>query len=367
MPNDMFMLRDGDAPAGLKLTAFASELEFQHLLANYPELLAGSRIDEGSPRRWLLVSRETAIPSGADGAARWAVDHLFIDQDGIPTLVEVKRQTDSRIRREVVGQMLDYAANGVVYWPVDALRARFESRCDAEGIDPGAQIKDLAGGDMDPDRFWRGVGENLRAGRVRMLFVADVLPPELRRVVEFLNEQMSPAEVLALELRRFEGQGMTTLVPTLYGRTEVAANRKGIASGTQWTQTAFIEKMMTRPDAEAGVGMALLAWIEANATPVWGRGKQDGSLSAGLSHGSQAFNALSVYTNGQVDLGFAQMAGKGDTVAAVSREWRLRVAAIPGLEGVETRNGLKLSHLADEATLTRFTQELDWLAMQLRG
>jgi hypothetical protein len=32
----------------------------------------------------------------------------------VPTLLEVKRSSDTRIRREVVGQMLDYAANGVV-------------------------------------------------------------------------------------------------------------------------------------------------------------------------------------------------------------------------------------------------------------
>ena len=47
----------------------------------------------------------------------------------MPTLVEVKRSDDTRIRREVVGQMLDYAANGVVYWPAERLRADFESRC----------------------------------------------------------------------------------------------------------------------------------------------------------------------------------------------------------------------------------------------
>jgi len=40
-----------------------------------------------------------------------------LDQDAIPTIVEVKRSTDTRIRREVVGQMLGYAANAVVYCP----------------------------------------------------------------------------------------------------------------------------------------------------------------------------------------------------------------------------------------------------------
>jgi 5-methylthioribose kinase len=41
--------------------------------------------------------------------------------------VEVKRSSDTRIRREVVGQMLDYAANAVVYWPLEMIRAKFEA------------------------------------------------------------------------------------------------------------------------------------------------------------------------------------------------------------------------------------------------
>jgi len=34
--------------------------------------------------------------------------------------------------------MLDYAANGVVYWPAERLRADFETRCAVEGKDAGA-------------------------------------------------------------------------------------------------------------------------------------------------------------------------------------------------------------------------------------
>ena len=82
-------------------------------------------MDPHEPRRWLLVSQEHGVPDrgGATGD-RWSLDHLFVDQDAVPTLVEVKRSTDSRIRREVVRQMMDYAANGVLYWPLDRLREK---------------------------------------------------------------------------------------------------------------------------------------------------------------------------------------------------------------------------------------------------
>ncbi len=41
--------------------------------------------------------------------------------------MEVKRSTDMRIRREVVGQMLDYAANALSYWRVETIRGHFEA------------------------------------------------------------------------------------------------------------------------------------------------------------------------------------------------------------------------------------------------
>lgn len=40
------------------------------------------------------MKREPGIASQQDGGDRWSTDHVFLDQDGIPTLVEVKRTSD---------------------------------------------------------------------------------------------------------------------------------------------------------------------------------------------------------------------------------------------------------------------------------
>jgi hypothetical protein len=66
------------------------------------------------------------VPADGDSGDRWSLDHLFADQDAIPTFVEVKRSTDTRIRREVVAQMLDYAANGTEYWTMNKIRLSFK-------------------------------------------------------------------------------------------------------------------------------------------------------------------------------------------------------------------------------------------------
>ncbi|MGI8964147.1 MAG: hypothetical protein ACR2GI_06550, partial [Thermomicrobiales bacterium] len=135
MKGGIFLLQ-GNKLVGLNETQYEVESLLQELLANYPDLLVGSQVDPVSPRRWLHVASESGIPGEEGGSGRWSLDHLFLDQDGVPTLVEVKRSTDTRIRREVVGQMLDYAANAVVYWPAIAIRTQFERNCERKGTDP---------------------------------------------------------------------------------------------------------------------------------------------------------------------------------------------------------------------------------------
>jgi hypothetical protein len=100
-------LLSGENLVEMREQAYDSEDLLQAWLAKYPNLLAGGEQVTGSPRRWLLVKREAGVPDREAGGDRWSLDHLFIDQDAVPTLVEVKRSDDTRIRREVVGQMLD--------------------------------------------------------------------------------------------------------------------------------------------------------------------------------------------------------------------------------------------------------------------
>ena len=182
------------------------------------------------------------VPGEEGGPDQWSVDHLFLDQDGIPTLVEVKRAADTRIRREVVGQMLDYAANAVATWPVEVVRARFEATC-AKGNEIPAQVlvdKLRVAPEAGVEVFWEQVKTNLQAKRIRLVFVADEIPPELRRIVEFLNATMAPVEVLAVEIHQYAGQGAKTLVPQVIGQMADAQARKGtIVPARLWDEPTF--------------------------------------------------------------------------------------------------------------------------------
>jgi hypothetical protein len=176
----IFLIQDNGQLIEMTEREYDSEDLLQELLAKYPSLISGEQIDSESPRRWLLISREISLPSQEDGAGRWSVDHLFLDQDAIPTLIEVKRSSDTRIRREVVGQMLDYAANAVVYWPIESIRAQFEANSQAHGLDPEQRLSEFVGLDSDSEQFWQKAKTNRQAGKVRMIFIADEIPTELR-------------------------------------------------------------------------------------------------------------------------------------------------------------------------------------------
>lgn len=210
------------------------EVLLQRDLADYPKLLAGDRMTPADPRRWVLVGREASVPEEQGGSERWSADHLFVDQDAVPTIVEVKRSEDTRRRREVVGQMLDYVSHAALYWDAEDLKATFERTCDEEETVPEAELSELLDGDEDAvQTFWERVETNLRSGNVRLLFVADDVPSELKRIVEFLNEQLPTVEVLAVEVTPYTSGDRTAYVPRLHGRTEEA--RSGAVSGTRPT------------------------------------------------------------------------------------------------------------------------------------
>ncbi len=221
---------------------FSTEDELQALIAQHPELLDGEQIRPGDPRRWILISREKGIAESADASARWSVDHLIVDQDAVPTLVEVKRGSNSEIRRQVVGQMLEYAAHAANTWTADQLRQTFEESSIASGIEPDRKLSELLDEDDDTDvnQFWEKVTTNLNATRLRLLFVADEIPDELERIVMFLNAQMPNVEVLAVEIKQFKGQHSQTLVPRVIGRIADSSRSSSSRTRSRLSRESFL-------------------------------------------------------------------------------------------------------------------------------
>jgi hypothetical protein len=387
MSGKIFVMQGDESLRSLSEQDFVTEDDFQSLLEKYPDLLPGEQIDPVMPRRWLLVSREYGVPDEENATDRWALDHLFLDQDGIPTLVEVKRRSDARLtntRREVVGQMLDYAANAVVYWPVETMRARFEAGCEARGESDLMKLiefldLDTHNGDEYDDaiqQFWEKVKLNLQASRLRLLFVADFIPPELRRIVEFLNANMNSVEVLAVEIKHFVGTDangaiLRTLVPRVFGQSAQAEQKKA-APRTQptqnWNEEMYFEGIEAQRD-EAQVSRTLLDWAKKNELSiVWGKGITS-SFSVRLTDARGHHSLFAVYGSSSIEFGFQYMRKQPPFTDDGLREtWRRKLNEIEGVRIDENpeRPNIPLTSFLQNDKLQQLLIALDWALEQIR-
>jgi hypothetical protein len=350
----IYLLREQGLVA-LSEQSYDSEAMLQELLAQHPALLAGEQLIDGSPRRWLFVDREVAL-SADTGASSWYVDHLFLDQDGIPTLIEVKRSSDTRIRREVVGQMLDYAASAVDRWPLQALRDRFADQ------DSKARLDAFLDG-AEPETYWQSVAANLEAGRIRMIFVADEIPPELRKVVDFLARQLRSAEVFAIEVRQFQGSGEQALVPRLVSMPK--SSGAAPLPRKQWDEASFFGELQLRSPGSVRIVREIYAWAQKSMTDFWfGNGATLGSCFPRLELPNGRLLLFAIWTSGGLEMQFQHMKVPPLDQLEVRRELLARLNQIPGLsipsDGITRRPSFALSVLDKPESLQAFLRAMDW-------
>lgn len=149
----------------------------------------------------------------------------------------------------------------------------------------------------------------LAASKLRLVFVADEFPPELRRIVEFLNRQMHQTDVFAVEVRQFVSPDGThrTLVPRLVGKVEgKSSTAAGSGSGPRWDRSRFVEALgsanqllVPALDELVRFGTEL-----TGRDPEWGRGRDRGSITMRLVENGLRISAFTVYSTAEVSVNF---------------------------------------------------------------
>lgn len=287
MANAYVVRPDGRTDVMERVRCINEDLELQLILKNNPDLLPGEQITPDNPRRWLLIKREMPVPDPNTGSDRWSIDLLFADQDAIPTFVECKRYEDTRSRREVIGQVLEYAANGHYYWTAELLSGFAAAAANQikQSLDEAIRVLQPTD-ELSAEAFFERLHNNLREGQVRLIFFMEESPTELRSVVDFLNKQMERSEILIVEARQYEREGLRVVVPMLFGYTEEARKAKRSVTvntpGTrkQWDKNSFFD------DARARLGDGHVQPLEAlhdqclalGYEIVWGSGPSMGSF-----------------------------------------------------------------------------------------
>jgi hypothetical protein len=332
--------------------------------------LAGD--ESGEHSAWVLVKREAGVADRADGSDRWSLDHLFLDHAGVPTLVEVKRSSDTRARREVVAQMLDYAANATAHWNVESLRTWFEAECLRRGVDPEARLAEVDATDVDA--YWEGVKTNLAADRIRLVFVADVIPRELRSIIEFLNRQMSETEVYGIEVKHYvDADGARqTIVPRIIGQTEAAQAAKsgGRRPSGEWNEERLLDVIAAGVHGEeaAAVARSVIDWAKTREglTIRYGRGVHHGTARVKLDDQRATLTAFYINTDGTISIPWAYLAEKPPFDSPEMRDdlrRRINNAAPAAALPPEEERGypsFDLTALSSEEDRNGFCEAWDW-------
>lgn len=317
MASAYILRRDGSSEEMPRIRCRNEDRELQQILEANPDLLPGDQISPDDPRRWLIIKREMPVPSPDSGMDRWSIDFLFSDQDAIPTFVECKRYADTRSRREVVGQMLEYAANGHFYWTAEILRTYAAEAAAASGSTLESMLAGLEPTDrLSVDAYFETLQQNLREGQTRLIFFLEESPPELRSVVDFLNRQMERSEVLLVEARQYVHSGVKIVVPTLFGYTEEARFvKRSVAVSTpgtrrKWNRETYFADAREKLEPEQVCALETLLHhsVELGCIVRWGTGAQNGSFS--ISEPSVCQRSLiSCYSNGDLTFNLHWLSG----------------------------------------------------------
>ena len=268
-PTDEVFLLDGESVHSLparpmRVGLFGKTLEdaLQTLLERCPQVIPGKQIDaaSGDPPRFVLLRREMPI-------GNWSLDHLFVDQKAVLTLVETKLMQNPEARREVIGQAIEYAANASELWGNGVARQRATEYWSKLGKNLDEGVCQECGEDLNIEEFWSAVEENLQRGKIRIIIAADELRPEVRRMIEYVNAEMRNAEVLGLELKCYgKNDGSLVLVPRIIGQTQAITGGKPPGTGvTVWTEERLRNVYENLSDRQ--IGQRLLRVLD------WAAGK----------------------------------------------------------------------------------------------
>jgi hypothetical protein len=140
-----------------------------------------------------------------------------------------------------------------------------------------------------------------------LLFVADEIPKELKRIVEFLNEKMEDVEVLAVEVRQYKGESIQTLVPRVFGQTLQSENKKSSEKTRLWDKESVVKELEKKGlQLESKITKNIIDWIEKEKIPnKYGKGASNGNCIIGaITREGRFISIFSINTSSHIYVQF---------------------------------------------------------------
>jgi len=151
------------------------------------------------------------------------VDLLFINNDGLLTLVECKLWKNPEARREVIGQILDYAKE-ISSWTYNELQAAIR-KSSKQQIQSLYQL--VGSEELDESEFIDSVVRNLKRGRFLLLIVGSGIRESVELITDFLqrhahmNFSLALVEVAIFQMPSHVGSGHLVLPRVVAQTVEV--------------------------------------------------------------------------------------------------------------------------------------------------
>ena len=189
------------------------ESSLQDLLFRFPETLPISAIDAAYEDA-VPVCRELSTPAGY-------VDALYVNPAGRLTLAEFKLWRNPQARREVIGQILDYAKE-LASWGYEDLQREVSRTVGRKGNVPFELIRERFP-EANEAEFVDNVTRHLKRGEFLLMIVGDGIREGVENIVDFVQRHSGLRFNLALveaALYR-DGVGRLIVQPRVLARTEI--------------------------------------------------------------------------------------------------------------------------------------------------
>jgi hypothetical protein len=158
-------------------------------------------------------------------------DVVAIDLENGLTLVECKLASNREVRREIIGQVLDYASR---FWrmSIEDFNAQWISRTG----------RSLFSEEGDSIELAARLEESLSSGEFRIVLAVDEINDDLRRIVEFLNHVTVPSvAVIAVVYSRSQDGNIEILSRQIYGEELAEAkSQRSREARERWTEDQFL-------------------------------------------------------------------------------------------------------------------------------
>src|SRR4030095_4230167 len=191
----------------------------QRLIDTNPGILPISEIDTGFTPA-ISIGREVSTSVGP-------IDNLFISPDGYLTVVETKLWRSPEARREVVGQILDYAKelNKWTFSDLDNSVKRYNQQYKNNSDTLLTTVrKHTQLNESDETFFIDNISKNLKRGRFLLLIVGDGIRESVEDMVEYLSRTPQLFFTLALvELQVYklnQNDNSLIIIPQVVTRTK---------------------------------------------------------------------------------------------------------------------------------------------------